>query len=285
MAFLRTSIQHSSSLVLLQDAGDGVAKLVFNDPKRLNALTVAMGEAFKGKCEEVTSHVRTGDVRAVVLTGSGRAFSAGGDLEWLEQRSTRPVPENEATMMEFYSRFLLPLRALPVPTIAALNGPAIGAGLCVSLGADVRLTTRSAVLGFTFVGLGLHPGMGSTHFLPSIAGPEVAARLLLSGEKISGEEAMRLRVVTECIDDSDEVGEEGKRCVEAAVLRARMSATGGSPCAVQATVATLRQHQDMGLLAALQREAAAQALCYTTADYTEGLASLKNRRASVFMGY
>jgi enoyl-CoA hydratase/carnithine racemase len=243
-----------------------------------------MGEEFQQRCEELKDLALKGDVRAVVLTGNGRAFSAGGDLDWLVERSLAPPPENEKTMLAFYSRFLLPLRAIPVPTVAAINGPAIGAGMCVSLAADVRLTTPSATLGFTFVGLGLHPGMGSTHFLPSIAGPEVASRLLLSGEKVNGEEAAHLGIVSECVKDNGGGEDVGAQCVAAAVARAQMSASQGSPCAVQTLVTTLRQQQDVGLMKALQREAAAQALCYTTADYAEGLAALKARRSPIFVG-
>lgn len=116
----------------------------------------------------------------MVLTGEGRAFSAGGDLAWLRERASSDPRDNVDTMLAFYDRFLC-LRSLPVPIIAAINGPAVGAGLCLTLACDLRVAARSAKLGFTFVHLGLHPGMGCTHFLPKIAGPQTAARLLLSG--------------------------------------------------------------------------------------------------------
>jgi enoyl-CoA hydratase/carnithine racemase len=97
-------------------------------------------------------------LRAVLLTGAGRAFSAGGDLAWLHARHAAAPVDNEQTMVAFYGTFLGHLRSLPVPTVACLHGPAIGAGLCLSLGCDVRVASADAKLGFTFVGLNLHPG-------------------------------------------------------------------------------------------------------------------------------
>ena len=113
-------------------------------------------------------------VRAAILTGAGRAFSAGGDLDWLMARH-RDTPENNvAVMTEFYKRFLV-LRRLPVPVIAAINGPAIGAGLCLAVGgADLRVASAGAKLGVTFTKLGLHPGMAATFFLPQLVGPQVS---------------------------------------------------------------------------------------------------------------
>ncbi len=84
------------------------------------------------------------------------------------QRSRAAPKDNERTMLDFYSRFLLPLRNISVPTVAAINGPAIGAGMCIALGCDIRVASAGAKIGFTFVGIGLHPGMGCTHFLPQV---------------------------------------------------------------------------------------------------------------------
>ena len=92
-----------------------------------------------------------------MLTGEGKAFSAGGDLRWLKLRTQDTPSRNAVIMRKFYSRFLS-LRRLPFPVVAAINGPAIGAGLAVALACDIRVAKRDARLGVTFVGLGLHPG-------------------------------------------------------------------------------------------------------------------------------
>ena len=136
----------------------------------MNALTEPMGDALTGVVTRLQSDP---GVRCAVLTGAGRAFSAGGDLDWLMQRH-RDTPENNISVMtKFYKRFLV-MRQIPVPVIAAINGPAIGAGLCLAVGgADVRVASSGAKLGVTFTKLGLHPGMAATHFLPQLVGPQV----------------------------------------------------------------------------------------------------------------
>ena len=136
----------------------------------MNALTEPMGDALTAVVTRLQSDP---GVRCAVLTGAGRAFSAGGDLDWLMQRH-RDTPENNISVMtKFYKRFLV-MRQIPVPVIAAINGPAIGAGLCLAVGgADVRVASSGAKLGVTFTKLGLHPGMAATHFLPQLVGPQV----------------------------------------------------------------------------------------------------------------
>ena len=143
-----------------------------------------------------------GSVRVAVLTGAGRAFSAGGDLAWLLARHRDSPANNCAVMQEFYRKFLS-LRDLEVPVIAAINGPAIGAGLCLALGgADIRVMSEAAKLGVTFTKLGLHPGMAATHFLPQLAGPQVAAELLLTGRLVNSQEAVKLGLVARVAEDA-----------------------------------------------------------------------------------
>lgn len=272
----RALARNNSSLVTLEVVDGGIAKVVLNNPKHLNALTVPMGEAFGDVMEEVNKLAVKGDVRVAVLTGAAHAFSAGGDLKWLYERTQATPVENEKTMIAFYSRFLSPLRKLPVPTIAAINGPAIGAGMCVSLACDMRVAAKHAKIGFTFVSLGLHPGMGCTHYLPKIAGIETASRLLLSGEIIHGDEALKLGIVGENCDDYDS-------CIDVALNRAKLISKAG-PLAVQANLISLRRRLDEGLERALQREASAQALCYATSDFAEGLDAIKTKRTPEFGG-
>jgi len=148
--------------------------------------------------------------------------------------------------------------------------------MCISLACDVRIAAKDAKLGFTFANLNLHPGMGCTYFLPSIAGPQVAARLLLSGDIFSGTDAMNMGIVSQTADSGAEALDE------AVNLASRMAAAG--PLAVQSCTATLRAKQDAGLQAALQREADAQAVCYMSADYSEGIRAVSEVRPPVFSG-
>mmetsp|Transcript_17623 Transcript_17623/g.41372 ORF Transcript_17623/g.41372 Transcript_17623/m.41372 type:complete len:245 (-) Transcript_17623:254-988(-) len=231
-----------------------------------------MGEQFTKVIDELNG---MSDLRAVVLTGEGRAFSAGGDLDWLMERTKSTPKQNMDIMVQFYNRFLS-IRSLPVPTIAAINGPAIGAGMCVALACDVRVASAKAKLGFTFATLGIHPGMGASHFLPIVAGPETAHRLLFSGGIVGGADAKEMRLVSQ-------VEETGEEALEAALELAHSMAN-AAPLAVGTCVSTLRAQQNLGLEAALLREASSQAACYASSDFIEGLNAIVEKRAPVFVG-
>jgi enoyl-CoA hydratase/carnithine racemase len=128
---------------------------------------VAMGDEFAAAVSELKAN--SASVKSVVVTGAGRAFSAGGDVQFLRDRCNDTPSRNAAIMRDFYERMLC-LRTLPMPTICAINGHAIGAGLAFTLAADFRIAADTAQLGVTFTKLGIHPGMGSSHFLPRLIG-------------------------------------------------------------------------------------------------------------------
>merc|ERR1712029_761665 len=155
------------------ETGSGlVGKVSFNSPGRLNALTVPMAEDFTHTLTKQLMESEVKNIRAVVLTGSGRAFSAGGDIDWLidRHRQSQNRDANIKTMINFYKSFLGPLRRLPCPVTAAINGPAIGAGACLAVGGcDIRYASTKASLGFTFT---------------------KSADLLLSGRVIDSKEAL-----------------------------------------------------------------------------------------------
>ena len=121
-----------------------------------------------------------GDLAAVVVTGAAPAFCAGGDLTWLVSDPDASVPDLRTRMLAFY-RSWLAVRDLEVPTIAAVNGAAIGAGMALALACDLRYVASDARLGVPFTALGLHPGMATTWSLPDVAGSAVARDLLLTG--------------------------------------------------------------------------------------------------------
>lgn len=226
----------------------GVQTLTLNRPEKLNPMTVEMGDALTAAVDELSA-LPPAELRAVIVTGAGRAFSAGGDMRFLNDRKEDTPTNNASAMLGFYRKFLS-IRKLPVPVIACINGPAIGAGLCFAMAADVRFTHHAASLGFTFVGLGLHPGMGCTHTIPSVCGTQVASRMLLSGEVVRGEEALRLGLVAASETDADAAW-------DASLQLARRIAS-QSPLAVRSTVKTLRTSSDAGFDQALMREADAQ---------------------------
>mmetsp|Transcript_143933 Transcript_143933/g.358848 ORF Transcript_143933/g.358848 Transcript_143933/m.358848 type:complete len:304 (-) Transcript_143933:239-1150(-) len=246
-----------------------VAVVRLNRPDKLNAMTTELGDAFSHVVSTLNRE-EAETLGAVVVTGAGKAFSAGGDLEFLRNRHCDTASRNAPIMRTFYQRFLC-VRSLPVPVIAAINGPAIGAGLCFALACDIRIAAPKVKMGLTFTALGLHPGMGATHFLPQIVGHQAASEMLLTGQVISSEEAVARGLVARTAEDP----------LAAAVESAASMASAG-PVAVRTTVRSLRMRQDVGLDQALQREADAQAQCYASADYSEGVEAVAEKRKPVF---
>jgi len=241
---------------------DGVAVVKMNRPSSLNAMTVLMGEQFKAAVAELA---RDTSVRAVVLTGEGKAFSAGGDLEFLLARANSAPEVNSVEMRAFYARFLC-LLSLPQPIIAAVNGPAIGAGACVAAACDLRVAARDTDIGFTFVKLGLHPGMGCTHTLPRLIGQENASRLLLTGDIVKGTTAQQLGLVGELVESASDV--------LPAALKLASSLAALPPTAVRTLVTSLRLHHQNDLERALWREADAQAQCYATQQLKDNVQAM-----------
>ncbi len=170
-ALSMSAADQNKLVVVSEDSTSGVATLTLNAPKRLNALTVAMGDEFAAAVADLKAN--SANVSSVVVTGAGRAFSAGGDVQFLRDRCNDTPSRNAAIMRDFYDR-MLSIRTLPMPTICALNGHAIGAGLAFTFAADFRIAAEDAQLGVTFTKLGIHPGMGSSHFLPKLIGACIA---------------------------------------------------------------------------------------------------------------
>ncbi len=252
----------------------GVTVLTLDDPDRRNAMTVAMGDALRDRCAEVAADGRT---RVVVLTGTPPAFSAGGDLDMLEDLARRTREEGldaGPTMRRFYQRFLA-VRELPVPVIAAVNGHAIGAGLCVALACDLLLVAEDAKVGLNFAKLGLHPGMGATWLLPRLLGTQRATAWLYTGALVSGGEA-----ATQGLALAAHPGEELLERAEQLAGDVAASA----PVVVRQLKETLRSGERDDLDTALEREAAAQAVSYGTKDLVEGLRAARERRPPRFEG-
>lgn len=260
--------------VLLDHHDGGVAVLTLDDPARRNAMTVAMGDALEARCSEVAADP---DIRAVVLTGSPPAFSAGGDLDMLDDLGRRTREEGfdaSDTMLAFYRRFLA-VRDLPVPVVAAINGHAIGAGLCVALAADLRIVADDAKVGLNFAMLGLHPGMGGTWLLPRLVGQQRAAAWLYTGGLVRGDEAAAAGLALSAVPVDEVVP-------EALALADRIAAA--SPVVVRQMKTTLARTETASLDEALRREASCQAVNYGTDDLAEGLDAVRERRTPRFTG-
>jgi enoyl-CoA hydratase len=264
--------------LILEAHEDGVTTLTFNDPDHLNAMTRRMGEAFADRLARLGSEP---GVRAVVLTGSGRAFSAGGDFGMLNELAAdgraRPGIARRGirdTMRSFYKLFLS-VRDLPCPTIAAINGPAIGAGFCVALACDMRFIAEEAKVGLNFTKLGVHPGMAATWTLPRLVGPAIAAELLYTSRLIRGAEAASMGLANRAL---------AKDQVLATATEVAREIASCSPIAVQGTKRSLVRSLDATLEDQLSFEASEQAVTFETEDVHEGLAAVQAKRAPKFEG-
>lgn len=248
-----------------------IATLALCRPPSRNAMNEAMGLEVERAVEVVNADQ---SLRALIVRGEGKAFAAGGDLRFIEQRRVDEGEANRGAMLRFY-RLWLSIRRVRVPTIAAMHGFAMGAGACFAMACDLRVAAVGTKIGLNFVRLGLHPGMGATALLPRLVGPARAAALLLTGRTIDAEEALRIGLVLAVVPEAELVG-------AARALADEIAAA--APLAVARTVATLRRAFDAELDVALEAESRAQALDYATEDLTEGVAAAFEKRVPRFHG-
>jgi enoyl-CoA hydratase len=261
----------SASHLRVERPSDGVVLLTLDQPDQRNAMSAAMTASW---VQAMTDLAADRDVRAVVVTGAGSAFCSGGDTSWIASEPDATVDDLRERMLPFYRAWLSILR-LEVPTIAAVNGPAIGAGLCLALACDIRYAATGARLGAPFVRLGMHPGMGATWLLPDVVGPSAARELLLTGRTVDAEEALRLGLVSRVI------GQEG---FHDEVLETAAGIARTAPVASRLTTCALRTGGAADLEAALQWEALAQPVTLATADLQEGILAARERREPRFTG-
>jgi enoyl-CoA hydratase len=258
-------------VVLLVDRpAEGVVILTLDLPDRRNAMTDELTAAWV----EAGAALR-GDrsVRCVVVTGSGRAFCSGGDLGWLASGGAS-VDELREKMLPFY-RAWLGLRALDVPSVAALNGPAVGAGAALALSCDIRYAGTTASLSVPFAQLGMHAGMATTYTLTEVAGVAVARELLLTGRSVPADEMLRLGLCS-AVFEPDEL--------LPAVLERAAQVAAGAPVATRLHKEALRDGGPTSLERALAWESVAQPVTMATEDLQEGLRAKAEKRPARFTG-
>ena len=248
------------SVLKIERPRDGVVQLTLNRPDRLNALNEELVQALEEACASITTDDA---VRVVVLTGEGRGFCAGLDLRDFGS-SARAATSSVSGRMQFQEMMgSLPvaLRALPQPVIAAINGPAVGGGLALCLGADIRICSTSASFGNAAILIGLSGAeMGMSYHLPRIVGTSVAADWMLTGRTVSADEAYQRGLVSERVDDDGLVD----RALEIAVQIA-----GNAPLAVRMTKRALQVNTDAtDLNAALELENRNQVIASMTEEST-----------------
>ena len=257
---------------ILYETQDGVARITLNDPDRLNPITRPMLREIRvalGRIEEDET------VRVLVLTGAGRGFCSGQDLTEAVVQTASPAETVAESLDEFYHPMIDALRALRVPTIAAINGIAAGAGANIALHCDLVVAAQSASFVEAFTRIGLVPDCGGTWLLPRLIGEARSRALMLLAEPLSAEEAVAWGLIYRAVPDDSFAAE-----VEA--LAARLAK--GPTRAYTMIREALNAGASHGLSAQLDVERALQAEAAGSADFREGVAAFSEKRAPRFSG-
>jgi enoyl-CoA hydratase/carnithine racemase len=250
---------------------DGVAVLTLDNPDQRNAMSDEMTASWVAAVEELAADR---ELRAVVVTGAGSAFCSGGNTGWIASEPDASVDRLRTRMIGFY-RAWLAIRRLEVPTVAAVNGSAVGAGLCLALACDIRYAAQGATLSAPFVRLGMNPGMAATYLLPNVVGDANARELLLTGRSVDADEARQLGLVARVFAD-DEFGRRVQEIAEGIAATA--------PIASRYTTVALRDAGHRDLESAVQWEALAQPVTLATEDLQEGVRAAREKRPPEFRG-
>ncbi len=246
----------------------GIARVTINRPERLNALGMNLAEEFNDLGAALAGEK---EVRVVVLTGEGRAFSTGRDLKESATHTKEDADRYQLLGMETVTRW----ENLPMPTIAAINGHAFGWGMEISLACDIRLAAADATLCFPETALGVFPGAGGTVRLPRVLPAGLAKELIYTARRFKGEEAERIGFVNRAYP-ADQLMEE-------ALALARSIAANG-PLGVRAAKKVIEQTSQMPMSQAIEFSNAVRMPLNFTKDFAEALAAFKEKRKPEFRG-
>ena len=254
--------------VKLERGDDGIVLLTIDRQEKLNALNPQVTE----EIGQALLDVEQDEPRAIIVTGAGeRAFVAGADIS--EMSKMEPLEAKRFTEIGHAAMALLDKS--PIPTIAAVNGFALGGGCELALACDIRIAAENALFGFPEVGLGILPGMGGTQRLPRLIGPALAKELIFSGRRIDAAEAKEIGLVNRVVP-------EGEALDSARELAAEIAANG--PVAVRHAKTAANRSLDVDLISGLEYEADQFSLLFATEDAREGMGAFMEKRKPQFEG-
>lgn len=256
---------------ILFEVKEGIARLTLNRPERLNSFNTQMHDEVRAALASIPES----SARVLVISGAGRGFCAGQDLN---DRAVAPggaPPDLAASIEKYYKPLVLALRSLPVPVIAAVNGVAAGAGANIALACDLVIAARSANFVQAFSKLGLVPDSGGTWFLPRLVGTARALGLTLLGDKLSAEQAVSWGLIWRCVEDAELAG-----VVDGLARQLAVAPTRGLARTRQA----IYESWGRTLEQQLDTERDYQGELGRTADYAEGVAAFGAKRAPNFTG-
>lgn len=255
---------------ILVERDGSIGWIRINRPERLNAFAGEMRDELE---EGLLELEQDRAIRCVAITGVGRAFSTGGDIQVMAELAAKKDAASFARLVETGARIVSTIARMSKPVIAALNGPAAGAGACLALACDLRIASETASIGFTFLRVGLHPDWGGSYFLPRLVGPGRAAELIMTGGMIGAERAERLGIFNRVVPGAE---------LERAARDLASQIAAGPPQALAAVKQSLRHSLSGTLDEALELEIAAQNEAFGSADFQEGVAAFLEKRAPRF---
>ena len=261
----------SAETVLLR-VDEGVAWITLNRPDRLNAFSGDMRTRLHDALDRAATDPA---VRVIVITGAGRGFCTGADVEVMSDLLQRGDDATFGTLVEAGMRVVERLRAIEQPVIAAVNGPAAGAGAALALACDFRVASERASIGFTFNRIGLHPDWGATWTLPRLVGAGRAAELVMSGRMVDAREAERIGLF-ERVFAVDWFEDEVKKIAQELAAK--------PPLALTLAKRTLAESPASSLSSTLAAEGERQMRCFRSADAKEGISAFTEKRTPVFRG-
>lgn len=241
-----------------------------NRPERLNAFCDDMRDRLDEGLAELAADDR---VRCVIVIGVGRAFSTGGDVKAMAELAETRDRDGFERLVRAGMRVVRRIDNMEKPVIAAVNGPAAGAGACLALACDLRVASEAASIGFTFPRVGLHPDWGGTYFLPRIVGPALAAEFFYTGEMISADRAERLGIFNRVVPASE---------LEPAARTLAGQIASGPRLAIRRARRALRRSLHASLDEMLEYEADAQLDAFESDDFQEGITAFLEKRAPRF---
>lgn len=258
---------------ILFEIKDQVAVITFNRPEVLNVFRRAMFQRMLELCDTIAND---NNVRAVLLTGAGRAFSAGIDLDEVSRLFDGSMTMDEARaelneMQELTRRMV----NLPKPIVAAINGIAIGAGAEIAIASDIRMASQTASFAFAEVQRGIFETNGVMHRLPRLIGMGRATQVLLTGEKISAQSALEMGLVTKVVPS--------EILFQEAMETARMLVA-NAPISVRLVKQVLQQSYDLDLESVMRLETEGTLECLASEDLQEGVRAFMEKRAPIYKG-
>jgi 2-(1,2-epoxy-1,2-dihydrophenyl)acetyl-CoA isomerase len=254
------------------EVDQGIATIILDRPEKMNAFTDDMLEKWLAALEECRTNP---EVRVIVITGTGRAFTTGGDIGSFSDKASQTAASVTSGLMQGAQRLPRKLAEIDKPLIAALNGFATGGGLDIALACDIRFAAESARFAETYARMGLIPGMGGAYLLPRITGVAKALEMFWTGDWVDAREAERIGLVNKVFPDAE--------LMQGTYAFARRVAD-GAPLAVQLIKRVMRLGLHGDLPAALDLVAASMPIVRTSEDHKEAVSAFKEKRTPKFKG-